>query len=154
MMFFKKKKEKFKLPVTGKIIPLEKVNDPVFSKKSLGDGFAIEIEGGKIYAPFSGVISLVYPTHHAYGIKNKKGTEILIHIGMDTVNLNGEGLEAFVKEGDKINQGDLIASIDIDSLKNKGYDITTPVIFVSGEKVNILKNEKCLALQEDAIEVL
>lgn len=153
-MFFKKKKEKFKLPVTGKIIPLEKVNDPVFSKKSLGDGFAIEIEGGKIYAPFSGVISLVYPTHHAYGIKNKKGTEILIHIGMDTVNLNGEGLEAFVKEGDKINQGDLIASIDIDSLKNKGYDITTPVIFVSGEKVNILKNEKCLALQEDAIEVL
>lgn len=153
-MFFKKKKEKFKLPVTGKIIPLEKVNDPVFSKKSLGDGFAIEIEGGKIYAPFSGVISLVYPTHHAYGIKNKKGTEILIHIGMDTVNLNGEGLEAFVKEGDKINQGDLIASIDIDSLKNKGYDITTPVIFVSGEKVKILKNEKCLALQEDAIEVL
>ena len=149
IVFFKKK-EKFRIPVSGRIIPLEEVNDPAFSNKALGDGFAIKIDEGHIYAPFSGEVTLVYPTHHAYGLKNKKGMEVLIHVGLDTVNLNGQGLTSYVKQGDKIYQGDLMCDVDMESLK-ENYDLTTPVIFVSGETVNVSEYKRCKALEEDII---
>lgn len=120
-------------PATGKIIPLEKVNDVVFSEKVLGDGVAIELSEGKIISPVDGEVSTTAETLHAYGLKTSEGIDILIHVGLDTVKLKGEGFKSYVKKGDKIKKGDIIAEVDLELLKVKGIDTTTPVIICSTE---------------------
>ena len=123
-------KSKFRLnsPVSGEIIELSRVNDKVFSDKILGDGCAIIPQDGKIYSPVDGVISNVTDTMHAYAIESEEGFEILVHVGLDTVKLKGEGFKSYVKNGDKVRTGDLIAEVDLQFLKSKNIDITTPVI--------------------------
>ncbi len=120
----------FKLssPVTGEIKELSKVSDKVFSDKILGDGCAIIPNDGKIYSPVDGVVSNVSDTLHAYAFESDEGFEILVHIGIDTVKLKGEGFKSYVKNGDKVKTGDLIAEVDLKFLKSKNIDITTPVI--------------------------
>ena len=115
-------------PLKGSVMPIERVNDPVFAGKILGDGCAVLPREGKIYAPFSGEITSVAETKHAYGIRSPQGVELLIHIGLETVSLKGEGFTAFVKTGDRVEVGDLIAEADLERLKESGLDLTTPVV--------------------------
>lgn len=141
--------EIFISPATGKFVKLEDVADEVFSKKVLGDGFAIEITDGKILAPLSGTIETAYQTGHAYGIHTNDGKDILIHVGMDTVELNGNGFKTHVKEGQEIKQGDLLVEVDLEVLSKAGKSVVTPVIFASGESITINKNFKQLQKGEE-----
>lgn len=118
-------------PITGKVVPLSEVDDGVFSEKMLGDGVAIIPTEGKVYAPASGVMSTVFPTKHAYGITTPDGAEVLIHIGINTVELDGELFESHVEQDQHVNAGDLIATFDVEKIKEKGYPIYTPVIITN-----------------------
>ncbi|MDO4555036.1 MAG: PTS glucose transporter subunit IIA, partial [Lachnospiraceae bacterium] len=115
-------------PIKGRILPLSEVADAVFSSEMLGKGFAVEPAEGKTYAPVSGTISAVFDTKHAIGITGTDGVEILVHMGLDTVKLEGKGFDVKVKAGDTIKAGDLIAEFDMDYIKSEGYPVTTPVI--------------------------
>ncbi len=126
-----KKKEKFILPISGDCIAIEDVNDSVFSQKMMGDGFAIVPSDKTVYSPFSGEVSVLFPTKHAIGIKSDDGIEVLIHIGIDTVSLQGEGFESFVQQGDKITQGDKLIDVDFDLVKQKGLDPVVVIIFTN-----------------------
>lgn len=115
-------------PVSGKVIPLDQVKDPVFSKKVLGDGCAIIPDKGKIYAPVTGEIITVAKTKHAFGIRTDDGVEILIHFGLETVKLDGKAFKVKVEEGDRVKAGDLIATANMSMLKREKVDLTTPVL--------------------------
>ncbi len=119
-------------PISGEAIPLDKVPDPVFADKVLGDGCAIIPDNGKIYSPVDGKISSVAETFHAYGITSDDGIEIMIHFGLETVALKGEGFIPHVKAGDRVKKGDLIAAADIDFLKSKNINLSTPVLICDG----------------------
>lgn len=115
-------------PISGQLVALEKVNDPTFSEKIMGDGIAIIPENNDIVAPFSGTVSAVFPTKHAIGLTSDSGIELLIHIGIDTVELNGKHFESFVESGDKIERGQKLITVDLKKVKEAGYDTITPVI--------------------------
>ena len=143
--FLKKKdgKDTFNAFAKGTVKKLDAVPDPVFAQKMMGDGYAIELKEGKIYAPVDGDVTLVFPTGHAFGITSDRGVEILIHIGIDTVELEGEGFNSKVKQGDRVKQGDLLTEIDLDFIKSKGKATITPMIFTSGNEINLLmENEE------------
>jgi glucose-specific phosphotransferase system IIA component len=123
-------------PITGNIIPLEKVPDPVFSEKIMGDGIAIEPSEGKILSPIDGKIATIFPTNHAIGLVNKEGLEILIHIGIDTVELKGEGFNRIAEEGADVKKGDPLMEIDLEKIKNGGKSTITPIIITNMDKVD------------------
>lgn len=131
--------DNFVSPMSGKVYKLSNIVDEAFSSGAMGDGFAVELYDGKITSPCDGEITAAFPTKHAYGIETKDGKEILIHIGMDTVELKGEGFEAFVKAGDKVKKGDIIAKVDLEYVKNHGKSLVSPVVFTDGSKINLLK---------------
>lgn len=108
-------------PISGKVVPISEVPDPVFSEKVLGDGIAIIPENGKIYSPVNGEITSVVDSKHAYGFSSDDGLDVLIHFGLETVALKGEGFTSHVKEGDKVKIGDLVAEVDINLLKEKRH---------------------------------
>ena len=116
------------VPIQGQMVPLEQVNDSVFSQKILGDGVAILPEEGKVFAPVSGVVSALFETKHAIGITSQDGVELLIHIGIDTVNLQGKYFTAHVNAGCEIKKGDLLISFDQKAIQKEGYDTITPVL--------------------------
>lgn len=122
------KDEALLAPVSGKVIPLSEVRDEAFAGGILGQGAAVIPENGEICAPCDGVISVMYPTGHAVGIKSDIGAEILIHVGMDMVTLNGSCFDVKVKAGDHVEAGQLLVRADIEGIKKEGLDITTPVI--------------------------
>ena len=153
MFFNKKKKNIYYAFMTGSVRPLEEVNDPVFSKKMMGDGYAIEPTAAEIYAPCDGELMTVFPTGHAYGLKQKDGTEILIHLGIDTVELKGQGFESFVKEGQKVKAGDLLGKMDLAIIQAAGKPITSMLVFTSGQKVKLLKTGNVTAKEADMIQV-
>lgn len=126
--------EYFVSPAKGKIIALEEVPDKTFFQKLLGDGFAIDITDGKIIAPISGKLETVFPSGHAFGIKGANG-EVLLHIGIDTVSLNGEGFDVKVKQGDFVKQGDVLVNVDLDKIHQLGKSTLTMVLFTEGNKV-------------------
>ncbi|WP_280166022.1 beta-glucoside-specific PTS transporter subunit IIABC [Priestia aryabhattai] len=128
------KRESISSPLTGMAKPLEEINDPVFAGGAMGKGIAIVPEDGKVYSPIDGTVSMAFPTKHAYGFTTNAGGEILIHIGLDTVKLNGEGFTSYVETGSKVKKGDLVAEFDLDKLKQLGYDITTPVVVTNSDK--------------------
>lgn len=115
-------------PMSGETKPLSEVSDKVFSQQLIGKGIAIEPSEGKVYAPFDGQVEMLFKTNHAIGLKSKEGVELLIHIGLDTVNLEGKGYSAHVVQGDKVKKGDLLIEFDIEMIKKEGYDVITPVI--------------------------
>ena len=115
-------------PLNGKVVELSKVNDSTFSNEILGKGIAIIPEEGIVYAPFDGKIDVFFQTGHAIGLVNNEGTEVLIHVGIDTVNLNGEFFHPQKQSGDEIKKGEVLLKFDIDKIKDAGYDIVTPVI--------------------------
>ena len=120
--------EEIKSPMNGTVIPLSEVPDAVFSSEMLGKGFGVEPSEGKAYAPVDGEVTTVFDTKHAIGLMSKHGVELLIHIGMDTVKLNGKGFDVKVKTGDQVKTGDLLAEFDMDFIKGEGYPVTTAVV--------------------------
>ena len=118
-------------PLTGKAVPLSEVPDPVFSEKVLGDGVAIIPADGKIVSPVDGEISTVAETSHAYGFTSEDGQEVLVHVGLETVSLNGECFKVYGKAGDKVKAGDLVAEVDLEYLKEKEINPITPVLICS-----------------------
>ena len=114
--------------MNGTVIPLSEVPDAVFSSEMLGKGFGVEPSEGKAYAPVDGEVTTVFDTKHAIGLMSKHGVELLIHIGMDTVKLNGKGFDVKVKTGDQVKAGDLLAEFDMDFIKGEGYPVTTAVV--------------------------
>ncbi|MGN0383410.1 MAG: glucose PTS transporter subunit IIA [Eubacterium sp.] len=132
-------------PLSGSIIPLIEVNDPAFAGEMLGKGVAIKPVTGNIVAPVRGQVTTLFDTHHAIGITSENGAEILIHIGIDTVNLNGEFFTPHVESGDTVETGDLLIEFDIEKITNAGYDITTPVIITNSDNysnISVLVSEK------------
>ena len=127
----KVEKEVLASPVKGKVMPLNKVEDAAFSEGALGKGIAVEPTEGKVVAPCDGTIMTLFPTKHAIGIVSDNGCEILIHIGMDTVQLEGKYFDAHVKQGDKVKKGDVLVTFDMDAIKNEGYSLVTPVIITN-----------------------
>ena len=118
-------------PLTGKAVPLSEVPDPVFSEKVLGDGVAIIPADGKIVSPVDGEISTVAETSHAYGFTSENGQEVLVHVGLETVSLNGECFKVYGKAGDKVKAGDLVAEVDLEYLKEREINPITPVLICS-----------------------
>ncbi|UOQ83856.1 glucose-specific PTS transporter subunit IIBC [Gracilibacillus salinarum] len=121
----------FVSPMEGEVMPLSEVPDQVFSQKMMGDGFAIKPSNGEIVSPVNGKIINIFPTKHAIGIEADNGTEILIHIGIDTVNLKGEGFTAKAEEGQEIKQGQVLMEVDLDYISNNAPSTVTPVIFTN-----------------------
>lgn len=130
---FKKKNSNFQLlaPVTGKSIPLSEVADEVFAQKLAGDGIAIEPTGDTIVAPADGELTLVFKTLHAFALTLDNGAELLVHIGLETVSLNGEGFEQLAEQGTKVKAGTPIIKIDREFIKSKGLPLTTPVLITN-----------------------
>lgn len=133
-------------PVDGELIPLSEVNDPTFSNEILGKGAAIIPNNGRYVSPIKGTVKIIFDTKHAIGLESEDGAEVLIHVGLETVNLNGKYFETLVKEGDEVEIGTPILNVDLDGVKKAGYDTVTPVIitnsmgfedFVPVEKRNV-----------------
>ncbi|AMB92288.1 PTS glucose transporter subunit IIABC [Aerococcus christensenii] len=129
--------------VAGEFIPLDQVSDPRFSKKVLGDGFALRPLDGRVKSPLAGEITLVFPTHHMIGMKTKEDLQILLHLGFNTVELGGRPFRSNVKVGDKVEVGDLLSTMDIEAIRSaENVDITCALVFVNGtEKGAILEYE-------------
>ncbi len=115
-------------PLTGQVVPLNEVEDPAFSSGALGQGIAVLPEEGKLYAPADGQIVSFFPTGHAIGMLTDSGEELLIHVGMDTVKLNGDGFTPRAKQGDSVKKGDLLLEFDIEKINAAGYSTVTPVL--------------------------
>ncbi|ATD53783.1 PTS sugar transporter subunit IIA [Clostridium chauvoei] len=122
-------------PVSGKTIDLSSVPDPVFAQKMVGDGIAIDTTGSTIVAPADGVISLIMDTKHAFGMTLDNGVEILVHVGLDTVTLKGEGFEQLINQGTKVTAGTPILKIDRDLIQSKGISLITPVLITNVDVV-------------------
>lgn len=133
--FFNKGKKGIQLyaPTTGQVIPLSQVNDPTFKQELIGKGVAILPSSSQIYAPCDGVITTLFRTHHALILTTDEGLQILIHIGLDTVKLNGKGFTLYVEEGQKVKQGTLLMHADLRFIKEKGYDPTIPMVICNSE---------------------
>ena len=122
-----------KSPVEGTVKDLAEVNDNVFAEGLMGKGIAIEPKVGKVVAPFDGIVEAIFKTNHAIGLKSKDGAEVLIHIGLDTVNLEGNHFKSHIEKGQAIKAGDLLVEFDIDAIKKEGYDVITPVIITNSD---------------------
>lgn len=138
---FKKKETDNNLyaPVTGEMIDIETVADKVFSSKMMGDGVAFQFEGDTVCAPCDGILTMIASTKHAFGITMDNGAEILVHIGLDTVELKGQGLEALASVDKKISKGTPVIKIDRAFMKSKEIDLTTPVIVTNLAAFNLEK---------------
>lgn len=124
-------------PLTGEVTPLSEVPDRVFSEKMMGDGIAIKPSQGEVRAPFNGKVQMIFPTKHAIGLVSDSGLELLIHIGLDTVKLNGEGFTLHVEEGQEVKQGDLLINFDLDYIRNHAKSDITPIIVTQGNITNL-----------------
>ncbi|MFO8351747.1 glucose-specific PTS transporter subunit IIBC [Staphylococcus aureus] len=124
-------------PLTGEVTPLSEVPDQVFSEKMMGDGIAIKPSQGEVRAPFNGKIQMIFPTKHAIGLVSDSGLELLIHIGLDTVKLNGEGFTLHVEEDQEVKQGDLLINFDLDYIRNHAKSDITPIIVTQGNITNL-----------------
>lgn len=146
-------------PVSGKVESLRNTNDKVFSSEMMGKGAAIIPTSNKVVAPVDGVVTVSYPTGHAYGLKSNKGAQILIHLGIDTVNLKGKGFTSNVKQGDVVKQGDILGTFDYQKISKEGYDNTVMVVVTNTKDYEEVKrisnnaikgNGKLIALTEPA----
>ncbi len=149
---FKENKFEFVSPIKGKCIPIKDVNDSVFASGVMGDGFAVEPSGNLIVSPVDGEIVMIPSTRHAVGIKTKNGVEILVHIGVDTVNLNGKGFQVLTSVGSRVKAGMPLIQYDAVFMKQNHIDMTTMVVFTSGYNREI--NLNCYGKEVEAGEVL
>ncbi|WP_114570035.1 PTS sugar transporter subunit IIA [Exiguobacterium flavidum] len=126
--------DKIAAALTGKIVNIENVPDQVFSQKMMGDGIAIEPTEGKVVAPMNATVETIFPTKHAIGLKGENGIELLIHVGLDTVNLKGEGFTAHVQAGDKVKAGDVLVEFDLDYIRANAPSTITPIIVTNHDQ--------------------
>ena len=126
----------------GQVIELDQVKDPVFAQKMMGDGFAVEPANGNIVSPVSGTVSSIFPTKHALGIVTEAGLEVLVHIGLDTVSLEGKPFTVHVAEGQKVAAGDLLVTADLDAIRAAGRETSTVVVFTNAEAIKSVKLEQ------------
>ncbi|MBO1513810.1 PTS sugar transporter subunit IIA [Metabacillus bambusae] len=139
-LFGKKEKvtnESIFAPLTGKLLDIEEVPDPVFSQKLMGEGMAIEPTEGVIVAPIDGQVIQVFHTKHAIGLRSQTGLELLIHIGLETVSMNGDGFDVHVKEGQKVKVGDPLITADLSLIREKAASTITPIVITNSD---ILEN--------------
>jgi beta-glucoside PTS system EIICBA component len=150
------KKETIASPLSGELVPLSKVNDPLFSAEMVGKGIAIEPTKGEIISPVDGTVTTLFPTEHAIGITSEGGAEILIYIGIDTIHLNGQYFSSHVKQWDKVKKGDSLIDFDIEKIKAAGYDMTTSVVITNTSEYLDVVTTKSTRIQsnEDLITVL
>lgn len=142
-------------PLNGNAIPLSEVKDETFAGEVLGKGMAVIPKEGKVYAPFDGVAETVFDTKHAIGLTSQDGIEVLIHIGINTVELNGRHYETHISEGDEVKAGQLLVTFDPEAIRQEGYDITTPIIVTNSDDYEEIKTEKLgdIHVMEKAITV-
>lgn len=133
----KKNKVQVFSPLNGQVIALEQVPDPVFSQKMMGEGVAIMPTGGDVVAPIDGTVVLISKTKHAIGIRTKDDTEVLIHVGLETVTLKGEGFSVFVNEGDVVSIGQKLLAVDWDLIKDKVPSIITPIVITNSAERSV-----------------
>lgn len=147
-------KVKLVAPMTGELIDISEVEDITFAQKFLGDGVAIKPTDGKIVSPVDGKVIQVFHTKHALGL-SFKGIELLIHIGMNTVELKGEGFEINVEEGDKVKAGDVIGHVNLELLKEKGYPTETPIVVTNMEIIKSInkKSGPVIAGEDEIMEI-
>ena len=151
----KEKNNKLYAPLKGEAVLLENIEDPMFAQKILGDGIAIEPSEGKVYSPADGTVSMIADTKHAIGINTQDGLELLIHIGMDTVALKGEGYTPKVEAGASVKKGDLLMDVDLDKITGAGLNTVTPVLICNTddyEKIS-LKKEGEVSLDEAVLSI-
>jgi glucose-specific phosphotransferase system IIA component len=132
---FGKKKEPISVvsPMAGEVLPITAVPDPVFAEKMMGDGFAVNPSAGEVVAPVGGEVVNLFPTGHAVGIRTPDGLEVLVHVGIDTVKLGGQGFTALVAQGDRVEAGQAILRVDLDGIRDQVPSLMTPVVFTNLE---------------------
>lgn len=142
-------------PLSGEVVKLSEVKDEVFSKEIMGKGVAIKPNEGTVYAPFDGIVNTVFPTKHAIGLTSDSGVEVIIHLGLDTVELKGEPFEVYVKDGDKVKAGQKLAKMDIKTVSEKGYDTITPIVVTNTNNfVDVVETEnKEVKANEELLKV-
>ncbi|MFP3885172.1 PTS glucose transporter subunit IIA [Priestia filamentosa] len=143
----KTREENITAPLTGRIFSLENVPDPVFSQKMMGEGFAIEPTNGEVVAPIDGEIIQLFHTKHAIGLKTENGTEIIIHVGLETVAMEGDGFTAHVKEGSKVKKGDKLLTVDLEKVREKAKSTVTPVVVTNSadsEKISLIATDSVI----------
>lgn len=150
-----KKETKIVSPTAGRCVSIKKVPDPAFGEEIMGKGVAIEPADGKFYAPADGVVSTLFPTLHAVGITTPEGVEILLHIGLDTVKLNGKYFTAHVKQDDAVKQGDLLLEANLAAIAAEGYQTITPVLICNTPDFQevVPGGEKDVAAGDAVIEI-
>ncbi len=151
---FHDKKIEISSPVNGKMIPIGNVSDPTFAEEMIGKGVAIEPSDGRFYAPADGTLTALFPTGHAYALTTDSGAEVMVHIGIDTVKLNGEYYTINAKQGDMVKKGDLIVTVDLNGVKEAGYEVVTPVIISNSSKFSRIEKMEGDVRAGDAIVLL
>jgi len=153
--FLKRKPRVIQAPIDGKLLDIESVDDEVFSKKMAGDGIAIYPIGDLFTAPIDGVITKIFSTNHAFSIKNRQDLEVLVHIGLETVALKGEGFERLASEGDEVKAGDPIIKVDLNYIKANAKDIVTPILITDDSKFDKIDkiNNKVVKSGDTIMEV-
>lgn len=142
-LFKKKKTEAFFAPVDGQFVPLTEVSDPVFAQKMMGEGFGIQPTASEIYAPIKGTVTTIFQTKHAIGLKSTLGSEVLIHIGLDTVELAGEPFDVHVKEGQTVDEKTLLVTVDFEKVRSAGKEeVVLTLLTNGGESFDSLKKKK------------
>lgn len=131
----------------GQLVALESVSDPVFSQKMMGDGFAIEPDEGTVYAPVNGTVTTAFPTQHAIGIESDEGLEILLHLGFNTVDLDGKPFTSQVSAGDQVKAGQVLTQMDLDAVRQAGTDTTCVVVLTQADQVESLEVEEPKAVK-------
>ncbi|NCJ14935.1 glucose PTS transporter subunit IIA [Staphylococcus pseudintermedius] len=141
-------------PMTGEYVKIEDIPDPVFAQKMMGDGFGIRPTEGKVVSPITGVVDNVFPTKHAIGLKADNGLEVLVHIGLDTVQLNGEGFETLVNSGDTVKVGDPLVTFDVDYIDQHSKSIVSPVIITNTDQTVVIDIQQVAQLNKGETSVI
>ncbi len=136
---------------SGEVVDIADIEDVMFDEKVLGDGVALIPEKGEIHSPVSGIIDVIANTLHAYGIKTDDGVDILVHVGLETVELQGEGFDPKVKVGDRVEMGDLLTIVDLKLIEEKGFSKTTPIIITNVEDLQEMKTFKGQAIKKETV---
>ena len=149
--FLKRKMREVKAPADGQVVALESVDDEVFSQRLAGDGVAIIPMSNTFTAPIDGTITKIFPTNHAYSIRSDKDLEVMVHIGLDTVELEGKGFERIANEGDEVVCGDAIIEVDLDYLREHAKDIITPIVISDESDVKNIEKHLDIVKSADII---
>ncbi len=145
---------KLKSPLTGKLVSMSDVKDPVFSQKMMGDGFAIVPCANEVVSPVDAMIEVLYPTGHAIGLRTADGIELLIHLGIDTVKSKSNSFKLLKQVGDSVKAGEPIIQMNLKQLLKEGYDMTTPIVFLTGQKLKGLESKNISLLDDIEIEFM